>query len=126
MCADVKERRRENFDLLRWVHGGNNRLAAILRDTPIRNYVSDIARGKRSCSKTCARSVETKLDYADGWLDRDNVSMLKLSRENFETLSLVLRASPDEKAAIRTLLARYRQASDVTQGRTPQLRIVKS
>jgi hypothetical protein len=102
MSADLKKTREDNIDLLRSLHGGNNRLAAMLREHP--NYVSDRARGKKGVLDYSARTMEQKLSYPDGWFDRDNLSLLKMSRDDHETVSLLLSAPPEKRAAIRTLL----------------------
>jgi len=125
MNADLKKIRGENMDLLRWQHGGNNRLQDALHDSLLPNYVSDWALRKRSLSDSTARLIEKKLGRPSNWFDRDNLKLLNLSQEDYDTVLLLLSSSPEEKAAVRTLLPKHCLLGDVRRDGAPQLRVVK-
>ena len=76
--------RSKNLDLIRWMNFGNARTAKKLRSI-ISNatYVSKMAAGEMVMHDHEARSIERIMNFAVGWMDRDNMTVLKYVRRGF-------------------------------------------
>ena len=96
--------RSRNLDLIRWLHGGHNNTSELLSRITNSNYVSQMARGDMEISEWKARSIEGAVDLPDGWMDRDNISILKMSSIQAQIHQLVVALPEEKQSALLKLL----------------------
>jgi hypothetical protein len=63
-----------------------------------------MARGLRDIPDKLAREIETDLILPEGWFDRDNQKILKLSTTAYHILEAVENLTEEQQAALLTLL----------------------
>lgn len=97
--------RSQNFNLMRWLNGGHDYTAQKLSHLTNANYVSKMATGDMEISDDYARSIETAIEYPHGWLDRDNIAILKMSPVEVNIHLLVTTLSEEKKLALLELLS---------------------
>lgn len=71
--------RTRNLDLIRWLNYGHENTARKLSSVTNANYVSKMETGDMEIGDRKARSIEKTVELPVGWMDRDNVDMLKMS-----------------------------------------------
>lgn len=79
--------RSRNLDLIRWLNHGHKNTAKKLSSLTNENYISQMATGDMEISDHNARQIEKTLSLPDGWMDRDNVSILSMSKVDFKIYS---------------------------------------
>ena len=94
-----------NLDLIRWLNLGHDSTAKLLSSVTNSNYLSKMATGDMEISDRKARSIERAAGLPQGWLDRNNIELLKMSLVEHQ-LHQVITALPQEKInALRALLS---------------------
>lgn len=88
--------RSRNLDLIRWLNYGQDNTAKKLASVTNYNYVSKMATGDMEITDRRARAIEKAVELPTGWLDRDNISTLKMSPLQSRIHALVA-ALPEEK-----------------------------
>ena len=102
----MKPIRANNLDLIRWINGGHQCTAQILKKS-ISNecLLSDLALGKKMISDYVARNIEKDINLPEGWLDRDNISFInKLTKNDFELANILLSLSDEAKEGLQKFL----------------------
>jgi len=79
--------RSDNLDLLRKLNGGHNHTAKKLASVTNSTYISKMAYGEIEISDIQARKIEKTLQLPCGWMDRDNIQLLKIEETEFKILS---------------------------------------
>lgn len=97
--------RSANLDLLRHLNFGHKNTAKKLSSLTNENYISQMVTGDREISDHDARSIERLLSLPTGWMDRDNLAMLRLDRVDFDLCASLTRHSQPAKEALLTLLS---------------------
>ena len=93
-----------NLDLIRWLNRGHKHAVTVMASVTNAKYLSEMATGEREISDPIARGIETAADLPAGWLDRDNVSLLKMPSIQLEIHLLVCALSEEKQKALLTLL----------------------
>ncbi len=101
--------RSRNLDLVRWLNYGHVNTAKKLALVTNANYLSKMATGDMEIGDRKARNVEKTLELPVGWMDRDNVALLKMTPTEFEIHRLVAKYPDDTKAALATFLSSLKQ-----------------
>lgn len=100
----MKTIRATNLSLARYMNFGHNNTAHKVRRVVNSNYLSKMALGQMELGNYTAREIESALEYPSGWLDRDNVMLLKLTVEQYKLLNLVLDLPLPKQLALTSLL----------------------
>lgn len=100
-----KTTRSRNLDLIRWLHGGHNSTSKELSNIAHQGDISKMATGQMEISEWKARSMERAVDLPDGWMDRDNISILKMSLIEAQIHQLVATLPEEKQSALLKLLA---------------------
>ena len=79
-----------NLDLIRWMNGGHKATSKKLASLTNSNYVSKMATGDMKIGDYEARRIENAFELPMGWVDRENVSMLRMSATDFELQRVVV------------------------------------
>tara|TARA_R110002072_G_scaffold139621_8_gene283408 strand:+ start:1379 stop:1696 length:318 start_codon:yes stop_codon:yes gene_type:complete len=85
--------RSTNLDLIRWLNYGHESTANKLSALTNANYLSKMATGDMAIDDEMARSIESTLELPPGWMDRDNLGVLKMPVEAYK-LSEAIRELP--------------------------------
>lgn len=97
--------RSRKLDLIRWLNYGHDNTARKLSSVTNANYVSKMATGDMEIGDRKARSIEKAVELPVGWMDRDNIGMLKMSPTQAQ-IHLLVAALPEKKQlALLKLLA---------------------
>lgn len=97
-------RRSRNLDLIRWLNYGHENTANKLAYVTNSNYVSKMATGDMEISDCNARAIEKAVQLPVGWLDRDNISILKMSPLQSQIQALVAMLPEEKQTALLRLL----------------------
>lgn len=97
--------RSRNLDLIRWLNYGHENTAKKLASITNSNYVSKMATGDMEITDRRARAIERAVELPAGWLDRDNVSILKMSPPQSQIHALVAALPEEKQTALLRLLA---------------------
>jgi hypothetical protein len=81
--------RSRNLDLIRWLNYGHEIISKKLSHITNPNYVSMMATGDMEISERRARLIEKAVELPAGWIDRDNISILKMSPGAFPKQDLL-------------------------------------
>ena len=76
--------RSTNLDLIRWLNHGHESTADKLSALTNANYLSKMATGDMAIDDKMARSIESTLELPQGWMDRENLRILKMSAEAYQ------------------------------------------
>ena len=60
---------------------------------------SKMATGEMEITDQISREIESSFGLPSNWLDRDNEKIAKMSREDYELMTIVLTLSQDSKKA---------------------------
>lgn len=101
--------RSRNLDLIRWLNHGHENTAKKLASVTNANYLSKMATGDMEISDRKARTIEKALDLPVGWMDRENVAMLKMPATEFQLYQTVSRYHDEAKAALLNFLSSVRR-----------------
>ena len=101
--------RSRNLDLIRWLNFGHETTAKKLVSLTNANYLSKMATGDMEIGDRKARSIERATELPLGWLDRDNIAMLKMTPLESQIHQLVSELPQEKKSALLALLAPERQ-----------------
>jgi hypothetical protein len=95
-----------NLDLIRWMNFGHENTAKKLVSV-ITNaaYLSKMATGDMEISDRKARSIEKELSLPNGWMDRDNIAVLKTPAEDMAVLASLAHLTPQAKTNLAKFLA---------------------
>lgn len=86
--ATIKDRRSDNLNLIRKILIGRHKdTAKELAKVANSNYISQMATGDMEISDHQAREIEITLQLPCGWMDRDNIQLLKIEATEFNILS---------------------------------------
>lgn len=96
--------RSRNLDLVRWLNYGHKNAAKKLSSITNSNYVSKMATGDMEISDRKARSIEKAVDVPVGWMDRDNVGILKMSSTQSQIHAIVSTLSEEKQMALLKFL----------------------
>lgn len=99
-----KTTRSRNLDLIRWLNFGHENTAKKLVSITNANYLSKMATGDMEISDRKARSIERATELPLGWLDRDNIAMLKMTPLECQIHQLVSQLSQEKQSALLALL----------------------
>lgn len=97
--------RSRNLDLIRWLNFGHESTAKKLASVTNSNYLSKMATGDMEIGDRKARALEKTLELPAGWIDRDNVAMLKMSASEFELYQLLARLPEESRVALLSFLS---------------------
>lgn len=97
--------RSRNLDLIRWLNFGHEPSAKKLSSVVNANYLSKMATGDMEIGDRKARAIEKTAELPMGWLDRDNIRILRMSPIEAQLHLLVAQLSEDSKMALATLLS---------------------
>lgn len=97
--------RSRNLDLIRWLNYGHDSTAKKLSHITNTNYVSKMATGDMEISDRRARLIEKAVDLPVGWMDRDNIAILKMTPIEAQIYQLVSTLPEEKKSALLKLLA---------------------
>lgn len=96
--------RSTNLDLIRWLNHGHKNTAKKLSSLTNENYISQMATGDMEISEHDARRIEQILSLPDGWMDRDNIPMLSMSKVDFKIYSHISSQSQTAKDGLLAFL----------------------
>jgi len=68
------------------------------------NYLSKMATGDMDISDRKARTIEKTLGFPMGWLDRDNIAVVKMTATEFDLHQRINQISDESKVALRAFL----------------------
>ena len=98
--------RSTNLDLIRWLNAYHKttakKLAAVITND---NYLSQMANGERPIDDGIARKIEKTLTLPVGWMDRDNLALLKMAPSEFDLYRMVARYPDETKLALASFLS---------------------
>ena len=97
--------RSRNLDLIRWLNYGHENTSKKLSHITNSNYVSKMATGDMEIGERRARSIEKAVELPAGWMDRDNISILKMSPIEAQIHQLVAALPEEKQSALLKLLA---------------------
>ncbi|GMU45948.1 MAG: hypothetical protein AMXMBFR26_07300 [Porticoccaceae bacterium] len=100
-----KTTRSLNLNLIRWLNGGHKNTSKMLSHVAHQGDISKMATGQMEISEWKARSIENALDLPDGWTDRDNISILKMSSIDVQIHRLVVALPEEKKSALLKFLS---------------------
>lgn len=93
-----------NLDLIRWLNYGHKNTTEKLSSLTNKNYISQMATGDMEISDHDARIIEQLLSLPDGWMDRDNILMLSMSKVDFNIYSYLITKSQSAKDGLLAFL----------------------
>lgn len=96
--------RAQNLELIRWLNLGHENTAKKLVNLTNANYLSKMATGDMDISDNIARKIELTLNMPLGWLDRDNLSLIKMSALDYELHQVAKLLSDSSKTALLQLI----------------------
>jgi hypothetical protein len=96
--------RAQNLELIRWLNLGHENTAKKLVNLTNANYLSKMATGDMDISDNIARKIELTLNMPLGWLDRDNLSLIKMSALDSELHQVAKLLSDSSKTALLQLI----------------------
>lgn len=96
--------RSRNLDLIRWLHGGHKNTSKELSNIAHQGDISKMATGQMEIREWTARSIEKAVELPDGWMDRDNISILKMSPIQAQIHQLVVALPKEKQSALLKLL----------------------
>ena len=103
--------RSTNLDLIRWINFGNENTAKILVSIITNTaYLSKMATGDMEISDRKARTIEKVLKLPSGWMDRDNLAILRTPAEDMVVLATLPKLSTDAKVNLAKFLASCSEA----------------
>lgn len=73
-------------------------------------YLSKMATGDMEISDRKARSIEKELSLPIGWMDRDNVAVLRTSAEDMAVLTSLSHLNPQVKLKLASFLSSLSEA----------------
>lgn len=99
--------RAKNLDLIRWMNYGHKSTAEKLKYAiSNENYLSEMATGRRKITDDNARRIETELSLPKGWMDRDNISILKtLTDIDIDIIDGLTQCTNEQKQGLKSFLA---------------------
>jgi hypothetical protein len=97
--------RSENLDLIRHLNGTHERAAKKLAGLTNASYISQMATGIKEITDYDARQIEKALELPDGWMDREHLAMLGMSKLDYDIYTNVSRRPEEAKAGLLTFLA---------------------
>lgn len=97
--------RSTNIDLIRWLNYGHDNTAKKLAAVINANYLSKMATGDMEVTDKKARQIEKVFDLPAGWLDRDNIALLKINALDFDIHKIVLGYSDDAKNGLLAFIS---------------------
>lgn len=92
--------RSKNLDLIRWLNFGHKNTAKKLISLTNANYLSKMATGDMEISDRNARSFEDTLKMPTGWLDRDNLALIKMTAIDSDIYQATTALPDASKAAL--------------------------
>lgn len=96
--------RSRNLDLIRWLNYGHENTAKKLSHITNSSYVSKMSTGDMEISDRRARSIEKAVELPVGWLDRDNVAILKMTPIEAQIQIFVATLPEEKQSALLKLL----------------------
>lgn len=96
--------RAKNLDLIRWINGGQENTAAKLSDVTNYNYISKMATGDMEISDNQARKIERIMSLPNGWMDRENLSMLLMKEADFKIYTRIKEKTETAKNGLLAFL----------------------
>lgn len=97
--------RSTNIDLIRWLNYGHDNTAKKLAAVINANYLSKMATGDMKVTDKKARQIEKVFDLPAGWLDRDNIALLKINALDFDIHKIVLGCSDVAKKGLLAFIS---------------------
>jgi hypothetical protein len=76
--------RSTNLNLARWMKGRHEELANKLSNISNWTYISKMITGQREIPEHTARAIEQALKFPNGWMDRNNIGLIKMSELDFK------------------------------------------
>ena len=70
-------------------------------------YISEMIRGQREISDRDARKIEALLKIEDGWMDRDNLQVIKMPDIDYKLFMAVSSISLNKGVALLSLLSEW-------------------
>lgn len=95
------ENRMKNLYLLRFFYETMGSVAKELNGIANESALIRMGQGKKEVSDATARSIESRLGLPEGWMDRDNEKILRMSPTDHQ---LLLRAALLPEAKKRALI----------------------
>lgn len=92
--------RSENLDLIRHLNITHKNTATKLAGVTNENYIGKMARGEMEIIDYDARKIEKVLGLPDGWMDRDNLALLNMSKVDFAIYSCLRGQSETAKEGL--------------------------
>jgi hypothetical protein len=96
--------RSNNLDLIRWMERGHENTCNKLSHLFNAYQVSRMATGRQTISDSAARDIETSFALPKGWLDRNNIELLKMGSLDYEALQAIRPKSGNAKNGLVSLL----------------------
>ncbi|XUO84835.1 hypothetical protein RVM27_03820 [Halomonas sp. KM007] len=85
--------------------GGHNNTAPKLASVANSSYISKMATGQMNISDYTARAIERALELPEGWMDRDNISILNMSLTQSQIHFLVSKLTIEKQTALFNFLS---------------------
>jgi hypothetical protein len=96
--------RSNNLDLIRWMEHGHESTCKRLSHLFNAYQVSTMATGRQTISDSAARAIEDTFNLPMGWLDRDNIELLKMDAVDYEVIRAIRPKSGKAKNGLVSLL----------------------
>ncbi len=97
--------RSRNLDLIRWLNFGHESTAKKLSSVINANYLSKMATGDMEIGDRKARAIERAVELPTGWLDRDNIAMLRISPMESQIHQFITKLPEEKQMALLALLS---------------------
>ena len=99
--------RSKNLSLLCHLWGRQEDIAGVLKPLTNAAYISEMIRGQREISDRDARKIEALLKIEDGWMDRDNLQVIKMPDIDYKLFMAVSSISLNKGVALLSLLSEW-------------------
>ncbi|OQW69537.1 MAG: hypothetical protein BVN34_04275 [Proteobacteria bacterium ST_bin12] len=102
----AKNIRAENLGVIRYLNLTHKSFSKKLENITNSAYLSEMIDGSREVSNSVAREIESVLLLLpDDWMDRDNLSLIHMSKLDFELMRLILVQSTQAKQGLVDFIA---------------------
>lgn len=101
----AKNIRAENLGVIRYLNLTHKSFSKKLENLTNSAYLSEMIDGSREISNSMAREIESVFLLPDGWMDRENISLIHMSKLDFELMRLILMQSTKAKQGLFDFIA---------------------
>ncbi len=94
-----------NLDMIRWMSGGHEPLTKRLSAISNWTYISKMIHGQKEITDHTAREIERVLKLQQGWMDRDNLGLVRMSNLDYQIQAAMKLASDERKSGLLRFLS---------------------